>query len=368
MRFVVATLGSTGMCFRFSAWPSSCDRGHEILFATNAHFEGLIRRHGFAFEELGTEESYQATIRNPDLWSPQRPFRTSFVPSLRCSESSTTSLPRRDATPFRLWMLFGFGGLLAQEKLGIRTITVHLQPTAVSDASSRRLSPACSDPDAFKNFVYNLGERLVIDPVVCPFLNSWRAELGLPPVRRISRWWHSPFSVVCLFPDWFCPVQPDWPANIITTTFPLWNEGSADSLSPKLEAFLAGGSPPIVFTPGTANIHAREFFQTAVEACRQLDRRAILLTQHPEQLPASLPAAIHAEQYVPLDRLLPRSAAFAACRARSIPTSQALLAGLPQVLMPLANDQFDNAVRIEKLGAGAGIPAVRFTVRASKSP
>ena len=41
--------------------------------------------------------------------------------------------------------------------------------------------------------------------------------------------------------------------------------------------------------------------------------------------------------------------------------TQSLAAGVPQVIMPMAHDQFDNAARIEHLGVGASIPRKRFT-------
>jgi UDP:flavonoid glycosyltransferase YjiC (YdhE family) len=210
--------------------------------------------------------------------------------------------------------------------------------------------------------MYNLGEKFVIDPVVCPFLNTWRSELNLPPVRRVTRWWHSPTGILCMFPDWFAPIQPDWPANLAQTDFPLWNQGSSEPLSGELTRFLEAGSPPVVFTPGTANIHGHAFFQAALEACRQLNRRAIFLTQHPEQIPASLPDSVRFERYVPLDLLLPRAAAFVHHGGIGS-TSQGLLAGIPQVLMPLAHDQFDNAERVRRIGAGVGVPATRFNTR-----
>ncbi|HVJ87827.1 MAG TPA: nucleotide disphospho-sugar-binding domain-containing protein [Caulifigura sp.] len=364
MHFIVSTLGSAGDVFPFLGLALELrSRGHSITFATNGHFESLIEKHGLCFEPLGSEADYQATIRNPDLWSPRKAFPhifRSLSPILR-RQYDIIAAAGKDAVS--VINVFGFGALLAQEKLGIPAITVHLQPSVMWSRVSPPTIPGVIGPNWFKSFMYGMGERFVIDPVVCPFLNGWRAELGLPPVRRITRWWNSPFQIVCLFPDWYCPIQPDWPSNVSQTDFPLWNQGSDDPLSPALDEFLSAGPPPIVFTPGTANIHGQRFFETAVEACRQLNRRAVLLTQHPEQVPANLPPTIRFERYVPLDRLLPRSAAFVHHGGIGS-TSQAFLAGIPQILMPLAHDQFDNAVRVERLEAGAGIPASRFTVRA----
>jgi UDP:flavonoid glycosyltransferase YjiC (YdhE family) len=63
---------------------------------------------------------------------------------------------------------------------------------------------------------------------------------------------------------------------------------------------------------------------------------------------------------VPLDLLLPRAAAFIHHGGIGS-TSQGLAAGISQVLMPLAHDQFDNAARVEKLNVGKSIPAPKFS-------
>jgi UDP:flavonoid glycosyltransferase YjiC (YdhE family) len=63
--------------------------------------------------------------------------------------------------------------------------------------------------------------------------------------------------------------------------------------------------------------------------------------------------------YVPLSQLLPHAAAL--IHHGGIGTcSQALRAGIPQVIQPLAFDQFDNAARVKKLGVGTMIPKRAF--------
>ena len=79
----------------------------------------------------------------------------------------------------------------------------------------------------------------MLDPTVVPALNEWRRELGLPPVTRVfSDWIHSPQRVIGLFPDWFGNPQPDWPAAVRLTGFPLYDDsGTAES------AAIAGAIP-----------------------------------------------------------------------------------------------------------------------------
>jgi rhamnosyltransferase subunit B len=93
-----------------------------------------------------------------------------------------------------------------------------------------------------------------------------------------------------------------------------------------------------------------------------LKKPGIFLTRYPEQLPALLPESIRHFSYVPLSRLLPRCAAI--IHHGGIGTcSQAFRAGIPQLIQPLAFDQFDNAHRILTLKAGGMILSRSFRSR-----
>jgi UDP:flavonoid glycosyltransferase YjiC (YdhE family) len=203
-------------------------------------------------------------------------------------------------------------------------------------------------------------DHTMIDPVVKSKLNRFRRQLGLPPVSRIFHdWLHSPDLVLCLFPEWFAPPQPDWPPRTRVTGFPLFDEAHDSSLPSEVQGFLQQGPPPLVFTPGSAMKHGRSFFSEAARACQLSGHRGIFLTRYPEQLPHSLPKSVKHFTYVPLSRLLPHAAAL--IHHGGIGTcSQALRTGIPQVIQPLAFDQFDNAARVKKLGVGTMIPRRAF--------
>ncbi len=120
----------------------------------------------------------------------------------------------------------------------------------------------------------------------------------------------------------------------------------------KSKRFFLRASRRLVFTPGSANLFGRSFFDAAVGACQQLGRRGILLTRFAEQLPPSLPSGVVHFDFVPLSLLLPRCAAFVNHGGIGS-VSQAMAAGIPQLMMPLAHDQIDNAARIARLGVGS---------------
>jgi rhamnosyltransferase subunit B len=77
-------------------------------------------------------------------------------------------------------------------------------------------------------------------------------------------------------------------------------------------------------------------------------------------LPPDLPPSIFWQDYVPLRRLLPQVAALVHHGGIGT-TAEALRAGTPQLVVPLAHDQFDNAARVAALGVGAGLHAARLS-------
>jgi UDP:flavonoid glycosyltransferase YjiC (YdhE family) len=145
----------------------------------------------------------------------------------------------------------------------------------------------------------------------------------------------------------------------VLTRFPLYDEDAVRPPDPALERFLAAGEAPILFTPGSANMWAREFFAAALDACRRLGRRAVFATHFPEQLPADLPDSVACFDYIPFSRLFPRCAAVVHHGGIGT-TSQALAAGVPQLVMPMAHDQPDQAQRLAAFGVGDSLPPARF--------
>jgi UDP:flavonoid glycosyltransferase YjiC (YdhE family) len=259
------------------------------------------------------------------------------------------------------------GSRVAHERLGLPLASVELAPLAIRSVTAPPKIPFAPrrGPRWALRAHYWLVDRLFIDPLIAPSINGLRAELGLHgTIRRFyHRWWYSPQMVLCLWPDWFGPMQPDWPPHCHTVGFPLWDESDQAQLSAEAEDFLQDGEPPLVFTPGSANSFAEPFFVAAVAACRLLRRRGVLLTKYAQQVPQDLPSQVRHFEFLPLSRVLSRAAAFIHHGGIGS-ASQGLAAGVPQLVMPMAFDQPDNAERLTKLGVADVLPPRRFTGRA----
>jgi len=190
-----------------------------------------------------------------------------------------------------------------------------------------------------------------------------RKEMYLPKEKRFfTSWIHSPELVLAMFPPWFAEPASDWPPQVRTTGFPLYDVGGDQPLSPEVVAYLQAGEPPLVFTFGSAMRHGHRLFQAAIDASYRLRRRCLLLTSFPDQLPNPLPPHAFSFDYVPLRPLLPYAAALVHHGGIGT-TAQALHAGVPQLITPLAHDQFDNAARVQQLGAGNTLPGRQVTAK-----
>jgi len=355
MHFILSPMGSAGDVHPFLGLALALrERGHTITFVVAQYFEELVRRHGLEYVEVGTTEQFLASLNNPNLWNPRKALQHVYESGIRHAMPLQYEALASHFVPgesVAISSCLGFGALLAREKLGLPLVTVDLQPAVLwSDIEPPRI-PGTFGPKWLQRLIYQIGVKFIIDPVILPSLNAYRREIGLPPIASVPPWWHSPDCVACLFPTWYGPPQADWPPNVIQTDFPLWDERADEPLGDDVEAFLAAGEPPIVFTPGSANLFGKNFFLAAVDACRRLGRRGILLSRFADQVPTSLPATVKHFAYVPLGPLLPRCAALV--HHGGIGTAaQAMAAGVPQLIMALAHDQYDNADRIQRLGIG----------------
>ena len=360
MTVVVAALGSAGDVHPNVALAVALrQRGHRVLLVAASVFESLARRAGLEFVGLGTDSDFLGTIHDPALWHPYRAFSVVVKRLILPFMQPVYEVIERQAKSGDTLVVassMAFGARIANEKLGVPLATIHMQPIMLRTVYA---PPVFGFPDILGHLPRVLrrpylraADRFAIDSLLAPEVNAFRASLGLAPAHRfLDRWFHSPQLIIGLFPDWFAPPQPDWPPNVHLTGFPLYDEGDSRPPQDGLTEFLDTGEAPVVFTAGSAMAQDREFFRVSVDVCRASGRRALLLTQFPEQLPGQLPSGIRRFDYVPFSQVLPRAAAFV--HHGGIGTvAQGLAAGVPQLVVPLAHDQPDNAVRVRRLGVG----------------
>ena len=366
-RVIITAIGSAGDVHPLlGVGAALAARGHEIVFCTHPPFAEAATRQGFAFVPIGTAAEYEVAMANPALWHPRTSFRTLWAviaPTLRPHFDTLAALVDNDTV--MVGTLWAFSARLMQELVSVPFVSVQVSPSTLLSAYAPPTHPRLTIPRglplAIKATLLRLIERQALDKVCGPALNALRAELALAPARRIfGKWLHSTDGVLCLFPEWFAQPQPDWPAPRCLSGFPLFNDTSVPASDPQLDAFLAAGERPVVFTAGSTLIDHDRYTNAVSAALMESGLRGILLT--PDAPPADTaaaqagaradaPGALLKRRYVPLQKLLPR------CRALvhhgGIGTAAlAYAAGIPQVVTPFAHDQFDNAQRVVVSGCG----------------
>ncbi len=370
MNVLVATLGSYGDVYpKVGLALALKQRGHRVTFCTNPFFENLARKYQLDFVPIGTTEQYVRFANHPALFDPRKSvsvfFDSLILPNIDVAYKRLLERCKGNDTVI-VSSITVFSARMIQEKHRIPNVTVHLAPMAFKSAYEMPQNAFFPFPDwlplALKRFYWWVADKFVVDRMIGPSLNAFRKDIGLAPVERImTRWGHSPEMVIGLFPDWYAAPKPDWPSSTHLTGFPLFDEGEEENLSPEVVSFLDQGEPPIVFMPGSLMQHAESIFETAVRACQELGLRAILLSRYRHQIPNPLPEGVRHFEYVPLGRILKRVSALV--HHGGIGTcAQALKAGVPQLIHPMAYDQFDNAWRLIQLGVGDSIVPSRMQV------
>ena len=365
--YLLCAVGSSGDVHPFVGLGRRLrERGHRVTLITAGYFRRLAEDSGFEFIDTMPHCDFTELINDPLLWHPihgtRRVMQLAVQKNLEPTYRAIASNYKPGSTRVVASTL-AFGARVAEEKLSVPLVTVHLSPVLFrSQFEGPRLPYLLMHrgPAWWKRFQWWVADRSVIDPMICPWLNAFRGTLGLPPVKRIFKdWWHSPRRVIAMFPEWFAAKQPDWPSQTVLTGFPLYSEEGVTPMPEALQAFLEEGPPPIVFTPGSANIFGAKFFAEGAEACRRLKQRGVFLTRFPEQIPGDLPEGVRHFDYAPFRELLPRSAMLVHHGGIGS-MSQAMAAGIPQLIMPMAFDQLDNADRVRKLGLGGYLVPNQF--------
>jgi rhamnosyltransferase subunit B len=338
-------------------------RGHAVTFIGPEIHQPHVERAGLPFHSIFSTAEHLAIMDNPDVWHPRKGLGV-ILAGLREGAARMVEvmalLPDDEACVMLAHPLAVPAAAIAKTRRPrLRMVTFYLAPSnlrSVHDPLTMGPLPVPRwVPHRLRRRLWRLLDARVIDPAALPGLNVLRHECGLPPVAHfLDHVYGAGDASLTLFPDWFAPAPPDWPQPLHKAYFQLYDPLEGEPLPAALRGFLHGGAAPLVFTPGSGNRHAHAYFQAALRAARQLGRRAIFLTPYRDQLPPSLPDSIYWQDYVPLSSLLPHIALLVHHGGIGT-TAEALRAGVPQLVVPLAYDQFDNAARVRRLGTGASL-------------
>ena len=372
-RILIATIGSLGDLHPYMAVALGMQaRGHRVTIATNRLQRPWVERAGLAWADLRPEAPDNP---GPDLMAramdpvagPRFVFQTMIAPAVRDQVADLlAAAPGMDllvSTPLSL------GLPLAAERLGLPWASAVLQPMGLFSATDPPVPPQLAWAAPLFRLGWPAGAllRVAAHRVTRDWgrpVRAMRREMGLPDrADPLGTDAFSPLLNLAMFSPMLARPQPDWPAATRQTGFAFYDAPDPDHPpAPDLEAFLQSGPAPIVFTLGSAAVHAaRQFYPDSLHAAHALGRRALLLTGPDRQgLPDPLPDWALAVPYAPHATVFPRACAVVH-QGGAGTTGQAMRAGRPMLVVPFAHDQPDNAARMRRAGVAHVLPISRYT-------
>ncbi len=373
-RVLLATFGSLGDLHPYIAVGRALQaRGHIARIATSADYRPQVEGEGLEFAPvapslaaLGTHEELARRVSDP-LLGTRVLVQELLMPHLRESHLQLRAAAAEADLLISHPLTFMLQVVAAQlSKPWLSTVLAPASflsrndPPALAPINSlqiaRRMGPWMYQP------LLHLIRRTVRrweEP-----LHAYRRELGLPASAQVMVFegQFSPQGTLALFDAALMRPQPDWPPHTRVCGTPVYDGTVADPQElQRLRAFLAAGEPPLVFALGSSAVWlAGGYWAAAIEAARQLGRRAILISG---STPLSdLPPSVCAFNYLPYSLTFPH--ACAVVHQAGIGTlSQALRAGRPQLITPVFFDQPDNAARTVRLGVARSLPFQRVTAQ-----
>ncbi len=380
-KIVLATLGSLGDLHPYLAIGKVlAHNGDCISIVTHSHYKEIVEKYGFRFipvrpgpGDVGPEELWIKQA-NASIRGTEYVIRKLILPYLQ--DNYRVLLDATEDCDLIISHILTFAVPIVAQKRGIPWVSIVLQPSAFFSVYD---PPTVASLDfLFNNTFFGHSFTRALFKLSGFITKNWftpvyelQKEVGLPSTNinlLLSNF--SPYKTLALFPHKLAGPQPDWPLNVSQIGFPLFREEKTPDLPESLQRFISNGSPPCIFTLGSAIVQMKSnFFQAAYQSVKSMGIRAIFLVGNKaENVPPEAYARpdIYISEYEPFSALFPHCAIIVhQCGIGT--TAQALSAGKPQILVPFAHDQPDNARRIQKLGIGVVIPAGSLSVNKLKS-
>jgi rhamnosyltransferase subunit B len=366
-RILLSTLGSLGDLHPIMGLALALQaRGHDVALATSDFYRERITAAGLEFRPLrplGTPDDPETLRRVFDpRTGPEYLLRTMLLPHIEAMYSDLSQAAQ--GADFLISGEVVLAASLVAEKQRLPWAGAILAPFSffsIYDPPPFPFLPGAASftraPAFIQRQLLAFG-RLVTRSWNEP-LNALRQSLGLRVSRdAILTDRFSPTLNLALFSKQLGRPQADWPRNVVQTGFVLYDP-AGDTRQVALEEFLSSGPPPITFTLGSAAVmDPGRFFEESAEAVRRLGTRGLLLMGK-NAPPSQLPTELFAAEYAAYSGLFPRSSCVVHQGGVGT-TAQAMRAGIPQLVMPYAYDQPDNAARMARLGVGRSISRKRY--------
>ncbi|MCW2286117.1 UDP:flavonoid glycosyltransferase YjiC (YdhE family) [Rhodoblastus acidophilus] len=372
-KIVLATLGSHGDIHPFIALGKALqNRGFEVVAATSGHYRPLFEREGLRFSAIGPDEGDALRVMGVSADAFVKELLTDDLAVVRFSqdflaESVRDLMPVVAGADLVVCHHIAYAAQLAAESFGIPYVHVLLSPTLLlqpEDPPVLGTAPFVRAPGKLGQ-MWNRSLASSLRLAFRPFTRRarrLRAAMGLPPARDLP--FLDPGDALDVL-GLFSPLLMTAPKNSLGLGATFHDGGAAQKLAPEVEAFLDGGSPPVVLTLGSfAALGGADILRDGVAAARALGRRALVIAGRDDARAIGAPEGddLLIWGYAPHSQVFARAAAI--LHHGGAGTSvQALRAGKPQLIAPFFADQPDNAARVARLGVARVLPRAKFSTQ-----
>lgn len=379
-KILFATIGSLGDVHPLMAIGQELVRmGHEVTIATSDRHGPRIIEAGLKFAEIPPKfPEKEEHNRLMERWmDPQhgsnRVVSELILPNLHATHDSL--MPLVEATDVAILHPFALSGAFWAEKYGKPWMAIPLAPIMFASVCDPPVVGQLRSLEKLRWFGTNYPLRWLMKLAFWVNRRFWksfsalRQEMGQKKIKGhpfLDFYMREGALTLAPFSELLGRRQPDWSARTVQTGFAFFDRPDdelQDESTGRIDAFLASGEPPIVFSLGSTGVYtAGDFYIQAWNAAKELGRRAILMVGPDEavKIPEIPGPDCLIVKYAPHVRLFPR-AALVVHHGGVNTTGQAFRAGRPQLVTPLAHDQFDNALRIKRSGCGLALPKSEFT-------
>ncbi len=380
IRFLMTPMGSLGDLHPYLAVAVGLrKRGHDVTIATTEPYRDRIEVNGIGFHPVQPDLAPLCSCTDVMRRVLNRESGTEYLmteillPHLEKTYQDLLEVCR--GKDFLVSHTLSLSLPLVAEKLRLPWMSIALQPSiffslydppALTEAAEIDQGPGVA---AWEHMLM-LGVQKRTTRAWMKPVDELRCRLGLraTPGHPLFEGKFSPFGSLAWFSPLLASPQPDWPPHTRVTGFPFYDGCKDSRIDSRLQEFLRNGTPPVVFTLGSAVVlDAGDFFEVSTDAALRLGCRAVLLTgpaartRKPE-----VPDTIFVTDYAPYSDLLPHAAATVHHGGIGT-TAQGLRAGRPMLVVPHRDDQPDNAERVARLGVARVVNRRSYTAaRAEK--
>lgn len=382
LRFAVVTLGSAGDLHPFLAVARELvRRGHEVRLLSQAPYEDQVRAEGVPFVSVVDEAAHSRTLNHPLLWHPLHGFgvlwRHLAVPAIEptcewlgkwaeeapdritvfASPLAAGARFARDRWPERIRLLSGYTA-----PMGLRSID---DPMFLGSWRVPRWVPPVA-----RLALWSLLDHWKLEPLGRASLAPWQRRWNTPPLRSpiFGDWLHSPDGGVALYPPGFAQVPTSWQARgVVQAGFPLYQPQQPTGLDSRTQDFLRRHPRVVVVYPGSAAGTEGRFQDLILPACRDLALPCVFVGAHLKAAPPTTLIEVQRDDVLflaraPMRQLL-RHALHFVHHGGIGSVALGLAAGVRQLVLASAYDQFENAVRVEAVSGGEGYALSRASHR-----